>query len=63
MLAVLLYYLLPKRCQWMVFLFFCIVFYYISRGLYAGACIIITITTTFYGHGPWTGSARRPVCR
>ena len=48
-LAVLLYYLVPKKCQWMVLLFFSIIFYYISGGLYAGVFIVITITTTFLG--------------
>ena len=47
--AVLLYYLVPKKYQWMVLLLFSIIFYYISGGLYASVFILITITTTFFG--------------
>ena len=48
-IAVLLYYLVPKKYQWMILLLFSIIFYYISGGLKAGVFITITIATTFYG--------------
>ena len=48
-IAVLLYYLVPKKYQWMILLFFSIIFYYISGGLKAGIFIVITIISTFYG--------------
>ena len=48
-IAVLLYYLVPRKYQWMLLLIFSILFYYISGGLKAGIFIVITIANTFYG--------------
>ena len=48
-IAVLLYYLVPRKYQWMLLLLFSILFYYISGGLKAGIFIVITIANTFYG--------------
>ena len=48
-IAVLLYYLAPKRYQWVILLISSIVFYYLSGGLRAGIFITITILSTFYG--------------
>ena len=48
-IAVLLYYLVPKKYQWVVLLLSSILFYYISGGLKAGLFITVTIVSTFLG--------------
>ncbi|MDO4805051.1 MAG: MBOAT family O-acyltransferase, partial [Lachnospiraceae bacterium] len=48
-IAVLLYYLVPKKYQWVILLLASIAFYYISGGLKAGLFITVTIITTFCG--------------
>ena len=42
-IAVLLYYLVPRKYQWMLLLLFSILFYYISGGLKAGIFIVMGI--------------------
>ena len=48
-IAVLLYYLAPKKYQWVILLVSSIMFYYLSGGLRAGIFITVTILSTFYG--------------
>ena len=48
----LLFYLVPKKYQWVVLLGFSMLFYYLSGGLRAGVFITVTIVTTYCG-GLW----------
>ena len=43
------YYLLPKKYQWIVLLFFSIAFYFICGSVKAGIFIVATVVSTFFG--------------